>query len=809
MAREPERREQGGERRREHRFRALLEATPDPIIIVDGEGKISLVNGQTERMFGYTRDELVGKPVEVLVPERFRRHVEHRDKYMKAPSVRPMGADFELFARRKDGTEIPVEISLSPMESDDERLVLAALRDVSARRSTEAQLRQRETRFRVLLEATPDPIVIVDGEGTIALVNGQTETMFGYQRDELIGQPIEILVPARFTKHVGHRNRYMHAPTVRPMGAGLELYAQHRDGTEIPVEISLSPLETEGERLVLAALRDVAARRAADQQLRASERRVRSILTSAYDAFISMNADGTVTEWNPAAEQLFGWTKEEAIGRPVADLVIPESVRDQHWRGLRRFLETGHGPILGRPIEVDAIDRHGARKPVELTITPMLTGEEWSFHAFARDISGRRARDRRRAAQQAVAESLAESAAAEEAIAAILPTLCATLDWDLAEFWVPNRADGRFRRRAAWAVAGLQDCEFLTVGADLVLDGGTGLIGRLSDATHVAWVDDFATESDLLRRDEAARAGIHSAAAVPLNRGREVVGVIALLSTEFREREPELDEVLTAIGRQAGEYIGRRLAEEEAERVKDEFFSLISHELRTPLTSIIGYTELLIEVEGDDMSEQARRFVEVIERNARRELRLVIDLLLLTRIEAGTFRIDPANADLRGVISEAAEVARPLAEKSGIELSIEMADVPTARGDVERLGQVIDNLLSNAIKFTPEGGSVAVRLRAEPGWAVIEVADTGMGVPEHAVEHLFDRMFRTEQAERLQIQGTGLGLTIVRAIVDAHEGTIHVESEVDKGTTITVRLPLSPAFSGNGAPGPEREEVAP
>jgi hypothetical protein len=245
-----------------------------------------------------------------------------------------------------------------------------------------------------------------------------------------------------------------------------------------------------------------------------------------------------------------------------------------------------------------------------------------------------------------------------------------------------------------------------------------------------------------------------------------------------------------ALAKQTRQLIAQNERLRELDRLKDQFIGMFSHELRTPLASILGYVEMLREdgVNGPD----AEHCTEVIDRNAKRLLRLVDDLQLLSQIQSGKMAMEFRSSDLAGIAAGAVEERRPEAQRKHIELVLAATDVPAVAVDPARIAQLLGNLLSNAIKFTPDGGRVEVRLGTDGDRAVLAVADTGVGIPAADRERVFERFFRTEIAMQHAIQGTGLGLTITKAIVEAHNGTIAVDSEEGGGSTFTVRLPLQP-----------------
>jgi PAS domain S-box-containing protein len=252
-------------RKREDLFRQVVEAAPNAMVMIDAAGRIEMVNAQAERVFGYLRSELLGQRVEMLVPERFRgHHPRLRASFLADPRARPMGAGRELYARRKDGSEFPVEIGLNPIETEDGPMVLSAVVDISERK-------RLEERFRQVVEAAPNAMVMINAAGRIEMVNAQAELVFGYARAELLGQGVEMLVPDRFRDHhPGLRHLFFADPHARPMGAGRELFARRKDGSEFPVEIGLNPIETEDGPMVLSAIVDISDRKQREAGIRAA-----------------------------------------------------------------------------------------------------------------------------------------------------------------------------------------------------------------------------------------------------------------------------------------------------------------------------------------------------------------------------------------------------------------------------------------------------------------------------------------------------------------------------------------------------------
>ncbi|MGE5360797.1 MAG: PAS domain S-box protein, partial [Bacteroidales bacterium] len=668
--------------------------------------------------------------------------------------------------------------------------------------------------FRKLVDLSPDAILAVDEEGIIVLVNARTAQVFGYSREELIGAEIELLLPSSLHElHRRHRRAYAADARTRPMGAGLDLLARRKNGSQFPAEISLSPMTTAHGRFVIAVVRDVTERKQVAAALKESREWLDAIFQASRDGII-VEEDERIVYANHAFARLYGYDDAgELLGQHVSVVQASES---NAW-----MLDLGRRRLAGEPVpwlyEFKGRRRDGRPVDLEASVSLSSTGNTTRIITVVRDISERKRveEERARFVEEQAARREAEAAQQRWAfLAEASAILSSSLDYEttlttIARLAVPTlgdwcsvdvvRDDGQIhalaiahRDPAKMAAAEELQRRYPAAASDkygiahAIRTGHPELYAEIPDALLEASARD-ATHLRILRE-----VGFRSAMIVPLvGRGR-TLGAISLVSTDASRRFGPADLMFAEelASRAALAIDNARLYREahEASRLKDEFLATLSHELRTPLNAMLGWARLL-QAGGLD-AEATRKALESIERNTQAQSQLVSDILDVSRIIAGKLLVDRRAMEVAPAIHAAVDAIRPNADSNGVELAVAAEAGPCISGDADRLRQVIWNLLSNAVKFTPRGGRVSVTMRKTGHDVEIEVADTGIGIARDFLPYVFDRFRQADASTTRAHGGLGLGLAIVRHIVESHGGVVTAYSEGEgAGARFVVRLP--------------------
>jgi PAS domain S-box-containing protein len=724
-------------RKNEQKFKDMLEAAPDAMVVVNQSGEIILLNLQAEKQFGYRRDELLGQKVTNIIPDGFAERLVADGLRSPADALaQQIGTGIELIGRRMDGAEFPIEIMLSPLESTEGILVTAAIRDISVRREAEKHLARMEARYRGLLEAAPDAMVVVNQSGEIILLNLQAEKEFGYRRDELVGQKVTNIIPQGFAERlIADGLRSAEDALAQQIGTGIELTGRRKDGAEFPIEIMLSPLESTEGILVTAAIRDISVRKSAEQHLAKMEARSRGLLEAAPDAMVVVNRSAEIVLVNLQAKLEFGYRRAELLGQKIT-LIIPEGFAE-------RLLKDGVDVVAQQILK--GIDFTGRRKkgdefPIEIMLSPLESGDGI---LVIRDISLRKDEERRVARMESRYRGLLEAA----------PDAMVVVNHG-GEIVLANLQAEKEFRYGPDELLGQNMKNIIPEGfAERLLDGGLGSTEDVLTLQIAAGI-----ELTGLRKD-----GSEFPVEIMLSPLESAEGIVVIRDISARKHN---------------------------ERLKDEFVSTVSHELRTPLTSIAGSLGLLAEQWADELPKSAARLLAIAHTNSQRLVRLINDILDIEKLESSRVVFNWSQVDLRSLVEHAIEENRGFAESYGVRVRLDTTSADSVvNADPDRLAQVVTNLLSNAIKFSPAGEEVLVAVEKSGNIMCISVRDHGCGVPDDFKPHAFDKFAQADGTTSRQKGGTGLGLSIVKQIVERLGGAVRFNDAPGGGTIFFVELP--------------------
>jgi PAS domain S-box-containing protein len=650
--------------------------------------------------------------------------------------------------------------------------------------------------YRQIFLHSSEPIAIISPEGYYIQQNAAHRNLMGYSDTELENQTPAIHLGAEtfaaIAKELAEKGEYKG-----------EVISQTKSGEKKYVELSaFSMLDDRGHPLCYVGIkRDITQRRRAEEALRQSETELADSFENAAIGLHWANAEGTIIRVNQTELDLLGYSREEYIGHNVAEFYADPPVIQEMLRRLTA------GEVL-RDYEARLRSRDSSIIEVQINSSGLWqNGEFIHTRCFTRDVTELKRTERRLSLQYAVTKILSESRDFFEGAHKVLKAVCESLGWELGALWKVDTESQALRCVDVWHVHSARAKRFEKLSRGSAFTKGIGLPGRIWARNEPAWIPNVLEDSNFPRGFIAADEGLLSAFGFPIRIGAEVLGVVEFFSREMREPDAELLTLVGAIGGQIGQFKKRKRAEveyadllererairadaEQANRLKDEFLATLSHELRTPLNAVIGWSRMLRSGKLD--KESSNHALGVIERNAWAQKQIIEDILDVSRVITGKLQLKMGPVDLVTVVDGALDAMRPALEAKDIEIeTIIDARLKMVSGDPDRLQQVVWNLLSNATKFTPAGGKVEIRVTCTEKNVQIEVSDTGPGIDAAFRPYMFERFRQGDGSITRTHGGLGLGLAIVRHLVELHGGTIFAENRQDgPGAAFTVKLPM-------------------
>ena len=875
-------RESEARRQAEERTRLILESVGEGIIGVDHAGRATFVNMAALAMLGFEAHEVVNHKIHGLIhhhrPDGGEFPVEDSPMHLAYTEGVARQVDDE-YLWRKDGVGFPVEYTAAPLVRGG---VVAGsvivFRDITERKEAEEAIRDNRRRFEALLESAPDGMVVVDDEGTILLVNSETESLSGYSREELLGEMIEILVPKSVrARHPDLRRGFMKNPTRITM----ELRLETKGGDIVPVDIGVAPIETKDGLQVVASIRDISERKEAETALRESEERIRNITQSATDAITSSDREGRITFWNKGAEALFGYTEAEALGMATV-MLVPEEFRDLRELRLDELQRTGEHPLSGQTVEQVGCRKDGSIFPMEVSFGTWEVGDVKYTSTVIRDITERKEAEREvresRQRLQAIVDNLPSvvtlkdregrhqmvNAYYEIAIgfapkdmlgktdADVMPPDVAEAVMAMDRSVMDSGAGTTFEERVPHPDGTEHD--YLTTKVPLFGDDGEvmGLVGLATDITErkrmekeladqlaftealvdtipnplfvkdtsaccVAFNKAYEEAFGMARGDYLGKTALDLDYIPPETRAlfhKEDTGLLAdggmvhyAMELTYADGSPrtvlywatsfELSDGsvgglvglmvdITEQKRLELELAAAKEAADEGNRAKSDFLANMSHEIRTPMNAVIGMAHLALQTE---LTPKQHDYLKKIDASAHSLLRIINDILDFSKIEAGKLEMEAVQFHLEDVLDNLSTLISVKAQEMGVELIFDTdPNAPLSLvGDPLRLGQVLINLCGNSIKFTSQG-EIVVRTKllekiGETARMQFSVRDTGIGMTPEQAAKLFQPFTQADTSTTRKYGGTGLGLTICKRLVEMMGGEIWVESAEGEGST--------------------------
>jgi PAS domain S-box-containing protein len=797
----------------------VVNASPDGIIAIDEQGTITQFNPAAGRIFGWKAEDMIGRPVECLMPEELR---EQHPRYVRGYFATGMpraaiGHTIELMGMRSDGTRFPLELSLSGGDPPGKGFALAMIRDVTDRRRREEELRRAKeyaeetaTQLRRLsraVEQSPASIVITDPHGSIEYVNPGFVHTTGYAADEALGKNPRLL---KSDVHPPAFYEQMWKTLARGEVWRDRVCNRKKNGELFWEDATVAPVFDEQGAVThfVAVKMDITARKRAEMELKEALEQLQkttslqqAILNGTEYSIIAAQANGTITVFNAGAERMLGYRAEEVVGQATPEILHDRNEVIERARVLTAELGVPVQPgfevfvtkaRLGQPNENrwTYIRKDGTRFPVLLSVTPICdnSGQVTGFMGIAQDIT-----ERNRAE-----EALLASETRYRLLAENIRDVVWTVDMNMHRTYVSS---------SIRLLTGHTVEEALQLPFDEVLTPDSAKQTGEFFMTLMAQARDnpqVLSQPVCLEMEYRCKNGgtIWAEANMTFLLGKDgsPVGGMGVSRdiTARKKAAQELQEYACKLEQANRELEEANVAAQAANKAKGQFLANMSHELRTPLNGVIGMTELLRDTQLDD---RQRGFVEACYSSGRALLTLISDVLDFSKIEAGKLELDEREFDLGTMVQETVAAMAIQARQKGLQLlsRIDPQAHRRVRADDVRLRQILVNLIGNAVKFT-EAGEVAVKVelaapQADKPAIRFEVSDTGIGIPADRSDRLFQSFSQADSSTTRKYGGTGLGLAISKNLVELMGGQIGVVSQPGRGSTFWFMVPLQPISS--------------
>jgi len=813
-------------KREADQLRMLIHGSIDyAIFMLDPAGYVVTWNPGAERLKGYDADEIIGQHLSKFYPEDAVARGWPQHELSVARSIGRF--EDEGWRVRKDGSRFWANVVITALRDEDGNLkgFSKLTRDLTSRKEAEERLRRSEEHFRLIIENARDyGIFMLDPEGFVGTWNEGAERIKQYQPEEIIGQHFSRFYPQEAKDRGWPEHELKVAAEVGRFED--EGWRVRKDGSVFWANVVITAIRDaegrltgfskitqdmtarkESEERARKLIEETTARRLAEENaklIREERERLHVTLASIGDAVISTDAQGRIQFLNPVAEELTGWTTDVARDRPLVDIfhIVNETTRAPVENPALRAMT--QGTVVGLANHTLLIARDGKLRPIDDSAAPIrdADGKIIGSVLVFRDITERKRNEQ-------ATRFLADASAA----LSVLVDFDSTLQ-KVASLAVPHFADwttvdliennGALRRVAVAHVdpAKVELAKELNrrFPPDRDTNHGPKLIARTGQPELIPNITDELLAASITDTDQLARVrslGLRSYIGVPMKVRGQTIGVLSFISAESdnRYRSADLAVAQNLAERSAIAIENAKLYRElrEQDRRKDEFLATLAHELRNPLAPIRNSLQILKMPRVDpDLARQTR---EMMERQIHHLVRLVDDLMDVSRVMRGKIDLRKESVELSTIIARAVETAKPLIEAHDHRLEIDVSFDPLPlEADPVRLVQAVGNLLNNSAKYSEDHGLILVMARRENGEAVVTIRDQGIGIAPDMLPHIFELFVQADHASTKAQGGLGIGLTLVKSLIEMHGGSITVHSDgLGKGAEFAIRLPLAHA----------------